>query len=153
MNIAYGFKAISKLNLLSFSLLPAVSPMLKAKLPEANQPATSIYGYHHYRDGMINVSLNLYRRLNEIVNITQTNRISLNVENLPTKGDTRVVMTTIGLPKGINSYGNGAVIVPAAYNTLYVKNNILRKERTAVNNLLSSQDYSTGCTSLQAMWK
>jgi group II intron reverse transcriptase/maturase len=148
MNIAYGHKAKKGINLLSSTPSQAVSPTLKAKLPEANQLATPIYRYHHYRDGMINVLLNFCQRFSKIANITQSKRIRTNIENLPAKGDVRVVSVTVGLPKGINTYGSGAAIIPAMSprmnQTLYVKTNILRKERAAVNNLLSAGNYSTG---------
>lgn len=137
MNIACEMKAACELNQIKLTKLQVVSPMIKAKLLEPNHLETSINRYCHFWDGAINMFLPLNQRGIKVVNITHVVRNDENDESLVSKGDERTGGATVGLPKSLNTHGNGVSIIPVwmTKSSIYGRGNTLRKESDTINNL------------------
>jgi hypothetical protein len=136
----------------------AVSPKMKAKLPEVNHLETSLYRYYlflfcpgtqHFSGSpkIISVLPASNQKEGKIVYTTLIGETDKNNESLPSKGEYSKMPITVGLPKSYKTQGNRVLIVPDSifiFRSLYVKVNTFIKGSNTVNNLSKFRLYSTG---------
>lgn len=112
LNKASLLEAFAGLNLLKSECWQAVPLMVKTRLFQDHFPLASKYRLHHGRIGVfrmleesiISFSKRMITRGLEIIKLKEKS-------DLPKRG-VRMHKRNAGLPKGGNSYGNGAGIVP-----------------------------------------
>jgi len=121
--------------------------MVRATLLKAKSSMPSLNGDRLGHNGSIKTRMVMRIWIIRVAALTCSLLKRIKEMSLQPKGSKLTNHATMGWPKGGNSYGHGASIVPATISTSpYGTDNTVRRGRLAVKTGLNLRYYSTGCT-------
>jgi group II intron reverse transcriptase/maturase len=145
LNLASRSKLLLLLNLIWINSLLVVLSMVKAILLEVYYSLSFSIGIYLVRDGIYKLLQKLNDGFWRWGSFTRFTLSKFKNKSRQPKESIRMRSTTSGLPKGSNSYGNRAIIVPV----WAMANTVANRGRIAAIPALTSRSYSTGCANDQ----
>lgn len=116
--------------------------MIKARLLKSNHSLLSNVGDNIFI--LLQIRRDWWFVLTNGVSVTNSERIRSKNDSLISKKSVRINKGNLGLPKGSNSYGNRAIILPVEnLNSIYGTSNVVRKGRIAALKDINVRKYTT----------